>query len=232
MTTWVFEGTVLPAGDTTRLSFGTGDTDVLPGRYGVPGLVDSHCHLTMGPGENGPALFGADFAAERLADLANAGVSALRDVGGNREVTLKLARTEDDGRPRVLAAGRFFAPRGRYFPQSYDPVDPEDLLTAVEAEIADGATWLKLIGDFPEVGPDGPIRGSKVGPTYELDLIRAMVETAHARGVRVAAHVNTDLVTDLISAGIDSVEHGTSLTEQDLATLGARGGAWTHRRIS
>jgi len=183
MTTWVFEGTVLPAGDTARLEFGrSGDTDVLPGQFGVPGLVDSHCHLTMGYGENGPAMLGADFANKRLGELADAGVSALRDVGGNREVTLRLATTEDDSRPLVLAAGRFFAPRGRYFPQMYEPVDPEDLLAAVETEIAEGAAWLKLVGDFPEVGPDGPIRGGLVGPTYELDLIQAMVETGVLAG--------------------------------------------------
>jgi hypothetical protein len=46
MTTWVFEGTVLPAGEATRLEYGGGDGDVLPGRYGVPGLVDSHLGLT------------------------------------------------------------------------------------------------------------------------------------------------------------------------------------------
>lgn len=228
MTTWVFEGTVLPAGDTARLEFGeSGATDVLPGRFGVPGLVDSHCHLTMGYGENGPGMFGTDFADERLGELANAGVSAVRDVGGNREVTLKLATSPDDSRPVVLAAGRFFAPRGRYFAQMYTPVDPADLLAAVETEIAEGASWLKLVGDFPEVGPDGPIRGSLVGPTYELDLIKAMVETAHARDARVAAHVTSELVSDLIEAGIDSVEHGTSLNEQDLEALGSRGGAWT-----
>jgi imidazolonepropionase-like amidohydrolase len=228
MTTWVFEGTVLPSGYTTRLTFGRApDGERLPGRYGVPGLVDSHCHLTMAPGPNGPVLRGADFAAERLGELADAGVSAVRDVGGNRDVTLHLARTTDDSRPLVLAAGRFLAPEGRYFPDAYEPVAPEDLLAAVEAEIADGATWLKLVGDFPEVGPDGPIRGSKVSPSYDVAVVEAMVELAHSRNVRVAAHVNTDHVSDLIRAGVDSVEHGTALTERDLEALGARGGAWT-----
>ncbi|MGW6280522.1 amidohydrolase family protein [Kribbella sp. NPDC055071] len=229
MTTWVFEGTVLPAGDTARLTFGgSGATDVLPGRFAVPGLVDSHCHLTMGYGEDGEAaMFGDDFANARLGELADAGVSAVRDVGGNREVTLKLATAQDDSRPVVIAAGRFFAPRGRYFPQMYTPVDPEDLLAAVETEIADGAAWLKLVGDFPEVDANGPVRGSLVGPTYELDLIKAMVETAHAHGARVASHVTSELVSDLIEAGVDSVEHGTSITEADLQALGARGGAWT-----
>jgi imidazolonepropionase-like amidohydrolase len=54
-----------------------------------------------------------------------------------------------------------------------------------------------------------------------------MVDLAHSREARVAAHVNTDHVSDLIRVGIDSVEHGTALTERDLETLGARGGAWT-----
>ncbi len=227
MTTWVFEGTVLPAGQPARLEFGSGDADVLPGRFGVPGLVDSHCHLTMGPGENGPQMYGADYATERLGELADAGVSALRDVGGNREVTLKLATTEDDSRPLVLAAGRFLAPAGRYFPGMYEQVAPEDLLAAVAAEIADGATWLKLVADFPEVGPDGPIRGSVMAPTYEADLVQAVVDLAHARGARVAAHTNTAIVSELVRVGVDSIEHGTSLTEQDLKALGARGGAWT-----
>jgi len=226
--TWVFEGTVLPSGGTARLTFGQDPSgEQLPGRYAVPGLVDSHCHLTLAAGPRGPVLRDAEFAAERLGELADAGVSAVRDVGGNREVTLELARTADPDRPLVLAAGRFLAPNGRYFPDAYEPVAPEDLLTAVEAEIAGGATWLKLVGDFPEVGPDGPIRGSKVSPSYDIELVATMVELAHSRNARVAAHVNTDHVSELIRVGIDSVEHGTALTEQDLQALGARGGAWT-----
>jgi len=228
MTTWVFEGTVLPAGDTVRLEIGrAGDMDVLPGRYAVPGLVDSHCHLTVGTDELGPRLFGAGFADERLTQLAAAGVRAVRDVGGDRSITLKLAATPDDGRPVVLAAGRFLAPSGRYFPRMHEPVEPEDLLAAVGAELDDGATWVKLIGDFPAVGPDGPIRDSPMEQTYPTDLVQAVVELAHSRSARVATHTNTEIVSDLVRVGVDSIEHGTLLTEQDLEALGARGGAWT-----
>ncbi|MFK4083159.1 amidohydrolase family protein [Kribbella sp. NPDC020789] len=227
MTTWVFEGTVLPVGDATRLTAGTGDPQALPGRYAVPGLVDAHCHLTVGADELGPRLYGEEFATERLAQLAAAGVSAVRDVGGNRAVTLKLASTADDSRPLVIAAGRFLAPHGRYFPRMHEPVGPEDLLAAVDAELADGATWLKLVADFPEVGPDGPIRGSVVAQTYEADLVAAVVELAHSRGARVAAHCNTEVVGELIRVGVDSIEHGTVISETDLQHLGARGGAWT-----
>jgi hypothetical protein len=50
-----------------------------------------------------------------------------------------------------------------------------------------------------------------VGATYEIGLVEELVEAAHARGARVAAHTTSPLVTELIRAGIDSVEHGTSV---------------------
>ncbi|MDX6261188.1 MAG: hypothetical protein QOH84_2876 [Kribbellaceae bacterium] len=227
MATWVFDGIGLPAGDQVHLEAGTGDRETLPGRFALPGLVDSHCHLTFGVGERGPVLLGEPEARKMLDDLAQAGVGALRDVGGNSSVTLKLAAGPEDGRPVVLAAGRFVAPANRYFPGMYEPVPAEGLVAAVEAEIDAGATWIKLVGDFPAVGPDGPVRGSASTPNYEIDAVAEMVEAVHARGARVAAHTQSPLVSDLVRAGIDSVEHGDDLTAEDLEVLGARGGAWT-----
>lgn len=228
MTTWTFEGLSLPVDKSVRLRFGTGDEEKLPGRFALPGLVDAHCHLTVDADEQGPLLAGGEQeAVARLEQLAQAGVSAVRDVGGRREVTLRLAREPREDRPIVLAAGRFLAPKGRYFPRMHDPVEADELLAAVEAELDDGATWVKLVADFPAVGPDGPIRGSAVEPTYEIGLVEQVVAAAHAKGGRVAAHTNGSVVSDLVRAGVDSIEHGTSITEQDLEILGARGGAWT-----
>lgn len=227
MATWVFDGIGLPAGEQVHLEAGTGDREPLPGRFVLPGLVDSHCHLTFGAGERGPVLLGEDDARAMLDNLAQAGVGALRDVGGNRSVTLKLASGPEDGRPVVLAAGRFIAPENKYFPGMYEPVPAEELVAAVEAELDDGATWIKLVGDFPAVGPDGPIRGSAVTPNYEIDAVAEMVAAVHARGARVAAHTQSPLVSELVRAGIDSVEHGDDITAEDLEVLGARGGAWT-----
>ncbi|GAA0960380.1 amidohydrolase family protein [Kribbella koreensis] len=227
MATWVFDGIGLPAGDQVHLEAGAGDRETLPGRFALPGLVDSHCHLTFGVGDHGPVLLGETEARTMLDDLAQAGVGALRDVGGNRSVTLKLAAGPEDGRPVVLAAGRFVAPADSYFPGMYEPVPAAGLIAAVEAEIDAGATWIKLVGDFPAVGPDGPIRGSAVTPNYEPDAVAEMVAAVHARGARVAAHTQTPFVSELVRAGIDSVEHGDDLTAEDLEVLGARGGAWT-----
>ncbi|WP_432943248.1 amidohydrolase family protein [Kribbella sp. CA-253562] len=228
MTTWTFDGVCLPVDQSVRLRFGSGDDQRLPGRFALPGLVDAHCHLTVGADEHGPLLAGDETAAAaRLDQLAQAGVSAVRDVGGRREITLQFARNLREDRPIVVAAGRFLAPRGRYFPRMYEPVEADELLAAVEAELDDGATWVKLVADFPAVGPDGPIRGSAVEPSYEIGLVEQVVETTHAKGGRVAAHTNSPFVSELIRVGVDSIEHGTSITEKDLAVLGRRGGAWT-----
>jgi imidazolonepropionase-like amidohydrolase len=228
MTTWTFDGVSLPVDKTVRLSFGTGDQQKLPGRFALPGLVDAHCHLTVDADRQGPLLAGGEAeAVARLDQLAQAGVSAVRDVGGRREITLRLARDPRENRPIVVAAGRFLAPKGRYFPRMHEPVEADELLAAVEAELDDGATWVKLVADFPAVGPDGPVRGSAIEPSYEIGLVEQVVSTAHAKGGRVAAHTNSPFVSELIRAGVDSIEHGTSITEKDLAILGARGGAWT-----
>ncbi|MDX6280695.1 MAG: hypothetical protein QOH03_1766 [Kribbellaceae bacterium] len=227
MTRWVFDGTGLPAGEQVHLEVGTGDPETLPGRFVLPGLVDSHCHLTVGITEGGPVRLDEGAARAMLEDLGQAGVRAVRDVGGDRSVTLKLAASPEDGRPLVLAAGRFVAPDGGYFPGLYEPVPAEHLLATVEAELDDGATWIKLVGDFPPVGPDGPLRGSPMTPNYELDAIEELIAAVHARGARVAAHTQSEFVGELIRIGIDSIEHGTVITAEDLEVLGARGGAWT-----
>jgi imidazolonepropionase-like amidohydrolase len=227
MTRWMFDGIGLPDGEQVHFEVGSGDPEVLPGRFALPGLVDSHCHLTVGMGEKALVPLGEGAARTMLDELGQAGVRAVRDVGGDRSITLKLAANPEDGKPLILAAGRFVAPEGSYFPGLYEPVPAEQLVAAVEAELDAGATWIKLVADFPPVGPEGPIRGSAMTPNYEIDAVEEMIAAVHARGARVAAHTQTALVSELIRVGIDSVEHGEVITAEDLEVLGARGGGWT-----
>ncbi|WP_405063817.1 amidohydrolase family protein [Kribbella sp. NBC_01505] len=227
MTRWVFDGVGLPSGERVRVEVGSGAAEPLPGRFVLPGLVDSHCHLTVGLQDHTPVALDEGAARAMLDELGQAGVRAVRDVGGDRSITLKLAAHPEDGRPLVLAAGRFFAPEASYFNGIYEPVPADQLVAAVEAELDAGATWIKLVADFPPVGPDGPIPGSAMTPNYEPDAVAQLIATAHARGARVAAHLQTALVSELVQAGVDSVEHGEVITAKDLEVLGARGGGWT-----
>jgi len=222
---WVFEGTLLPEGDVGRMILGVGEPQGLPGRYALVGLVDAHCHITVARNADEPYLDGCGVPA-RLDALARSGVTTLRDVGGDRQVTLDLARSCREGWPTVLAAGRFLAPQQRYFPRMYSPVEPDDLVAAVEQEIAAGATWVKIIADFPRV--DGsPLRGGTAAASYPADVVAAAIAAAHRAGARVAAHTTTSLAATLIEAGVDSIEHGDGLTRTDLESLASRGGAWT-----
>lgn len=216
---------MLPAGIDARLATPgeTPEVSALPGRYAVPGLVDAHAHLTV---RNDRTLGDLDLAQARLDAYATEGVGHVRDVGGRSEVTLQLAAANRPGSPKVDAAGRFLAPAGRYFPGMHDPVAGPDLGAAIAQEVSRGAAWLKLIGDFPHLVDGSPAPGT-LAPTYELEIVREAVETAHLHGARVAVHTQSEHVVDLVSTGVDSVEHGEWLTEDAVRALGARGGAWT-----
>jgi imidazolonepropionase-like amidohydrolase len=204
---------------------GTGEPEELPGRYGLAGLVDAHAHPTVAADGQGSYLADGEYGAARLDEYAANGVTVIRDVGGRSQVTLGFARTVAAGRPVVTAAGRFLAPAGRYFPRMYAPTAPDGLAAAIRAEVAAGAAWVKIIGDFPEWGDNGPVPNS-TAETYDLDAMRQAVDVAHAAGARVAVHSNLP-DSGLTGIGVDSIEHGPALGHAELASLGARGGAWT-----
>jgi len=222
---WTFAGAFLDGAAGDHLVVGTGEPEELPGRYALAGLVDAHAHPTVAADEHGPYLADGEYGAARLDEYAASGVTVIRDVGGRGQVTLSFARTAMAGRPLVTAAGRFLAPAARYFPRMYVPTAPDGLAAAIRAEVAAGAGWVKIIGDFPEWGEDGRVPDS-IAPTYDLATLREAVGVAHAVGARVAVH-STLPDSGLARIGADSIEHGTALGHPELASLGARGGAWT-----
>ena len=231
MAAWRVEAIRLPEGEPVEA--GITDTgrwtsrppsgaERLPGRFVLPGLVDAHCHLSVAAGPDGwPMALDAEAARANLARARASGVTAIRDTGSPASVTLELLASEPD----LVACGRFLAPPERYFPALHEPVPAEGLVEAALAEVAAGARWVKLVADFPLLRPGEAPKEPE--PSYELADIRRLVDAVHAAGARVAAHTTTRYVTDLVGAGIDSVEHGTSIEEADLVALGERGGAWT-----
>jgi imidazolonepropionase-like amidohydrolase len=222
---WTFSGTFLDGPAAGRFVAGAGEPEQLPGRFALAGFVDAHAHPTVAADAHGPYLADGAYGGARLDDYAASGVTVIRDAGGLGQVTLGFARTAADRRPVVTAAGRFLAPANRYFPRMYSPVPPEELAAAVRAQVAAGAAWVKIIGDFPEWGEDGRVPHSTAA-TYDLGTLRQAVEAAHAAGARVAVHSNLP-DSGLVGIGADSIEHGVALGHQELAALGSRGGAWT-----
>ncbi|MFI0483639.1 amidohydrolase family protein [Actinomadura sp. 9N215] len=234
MTSWTFEGLFLPEGragatgidDRGRWAPAPPDGgERIPGRFLLPGLVDAHCHLTVGSGADGrprPLTFGE--ARANLRTAREAGITVVRDLGSPGSMALRLL-DEADG-VNLIACGRFLAPQDQYFPGLHAPVPADALIEAARAEIAAGARWVKLIGDFPLVGR-GPMRPSDAVPAYSAGDVRRLVDAVHGAGARVAAHTTTGFAGDLVRAGVDSIEHGDGMSEADVLALAERGGAWT-----
>ena len=225
---WAVRGTWLPDGEERSVWVRDGSlteqpvdgAEQLPGRFVLGGLVDAHCHLSTRRTDDGPAPDDEQGARDRLARSWALGVSVVRDTGGVDGIPLLLA-AETPG--RLQASGRFLAPRGQYFPALHEPVEADGLVAAALAEVAAGARWVKLVGDFPLLD----VEHQPSEPTYGLDTVRQMVEAVHAAGARVAVHTATARVSELVALGVDSVEHGPGLTEADLQSMAQQGAAWT-----
>lgn len=199
----------------------------------VPGLVDSHSHLTL-PGGAHWIERGFD-PPERLVQVAehnarllrSAGVRWARDVGsptgvhprdGRRRALALGVRDGWAGRreyPYVRAAGTWISRTGS-LPSglAVEVEDGDGLLAAVVSQLDDGADFVKLYLDGPD-RETSPFTASEVA---------AVVSAAHATGARVTAH--STLLPGAragVEAGVDSLEHGMEL-DADLAAQMARNG--------
>jgi imidazolonepropionase-like amidohydrolase len=181
-------------------------------------LVDAHAHLTMDLA--GTGLRGTELVEENLRLQREAGVVAVRDAGTVPGADL---RSLPAGSPAVIRCGRILAPAGRFQPGLHEPVSAEELVPAALDELHAGATWVKVIADFP--GPDGNWFQPVVN--YEPGLLRRLAEAVHAEGGRVAAHVSGPLVREVVRAGIDSVEHGPLVDAELAHEMAERGTGWT-----
>ncbi|PJK21628.1 metal-dependent hydrolase family protein [Mycolicibacterium goodii] len=174
----------------------------------IPGLVDAHCHVGLGPG----GAVDIDEAVAQAETERDAGALLLRDAGSPLD-TRSLDDRED--LPRIIRAGRHLAKPKRYLPGLPIDVEDESQLPAVVAEQARwGDGWVKLIGDWIDRG------AGDLAPLWSDDVLKAAIDAAHAEGARVTAHVfGEDALPGLINAGIDCIEHGTGLTDDTIALM-------------
>ncbi len=170
----------------------------------IPGLVDMHCHVSIGPA--GPVDL--DLARKYARTEAQAGVLLVRDVGS----TIDLAPLQaDPDLPRILRSGRFIARHKRYLPGYGVEIEPEQLADEVLRQARAGDGWVKLVADWID-RVDG--RQSDLAPLWEPHQLAAAVAAGHGAGARLTAHTFSEAaITPLLDAGIDCLEHGTGMTE-------------------
>ncbi len=191
-----------------------GAETVFSGGWILPGLVDAHCHVGIGPG--GPVSI--DEAMRQAETERRAGVLLIRDAGSPVDT-----REFDDcvELPRIVRAGQHLARTKRYIPGLPVNVDDEaSLPKAVAQQAVRGDGWVKLVGDWIDrsVGD--------LAPLWSDDVLKAAIDAAHAHGARVTAHVfGEEALPGLINAGIDCIEHGTGITDDIVALMVERGTA-------
>ncbi len=195
---------------------------------GLPGLIDLHTHLTYywdrSPGtrplgqRRRPAVT-VFLAQENALRTLETGVTTVRDLGASNETDLAMRDLVDMGRmvgPRIFASGPgLFAARGATGP------DPDRMRRLVDERIEAGADWIKVYASR------GSYDSVDITQTVTFEEMRAVVEAAHARGVKVAIHsYGPTGVRDAVFAGADSVEHGVDLDDETLAEMARRGTVW------
>jgi len=206
----------------------------------LPGLIDCHTHLTYVPELAGPrglhtsypryALYGAHNAKVTL----EAGFTTVRNVGasGYADIALRDAINAGDvPGPRLLASGpplsitgghgdeNFLAPQFNYSGEGIaNGVDA--VMTKVRENIKYGADLIKFMAT-------GGVLSEGDNPAleqYSPEEMKAIVETAHSLGRKVAAHAHGSLgIKNAVLAGVDSIEHGSYINDEDIALMKERG---------
>lgn len=192
------------------------------GQFLMAGLIDAHSHLALPDVPERPEPHpDTPFLAARAAHAKlSAGVTTVRDVGGNNHVDVALKRAIDRGDvvgPRMLVAGKPVAATGGhiwYWAREAD--GPEEVRKAVREQIKAGADLIKIMlsGGAANVG-ERPDRMQ-----LKEDEIRAAVTEATSSGRRVAAHALPSRAIQIAAdAGVSSIEHGAFLDEQGIDAL-------------
>ena len=179
----------------------------------VPGLVDAHCHIGLGP--HG-AVEDAETERQAIADR-DSGALLLRDCGSASDTRWVQQR---DDLPRLIRAGRHLARTRRYIRGYAHEVEPDQLGAYVVQEAQRGDGWVKLVGDW--ISRDT----GDLAPSWDADAVGNAIATAHEYNARVTAHVFGEAALPaLINAGIDCIEHGTGLSTDLIDTMVAHGTA-------
>ncbi|HEV2227690.1 MAG TPA: amidohydrolase family protein [Steroidobacteraceae bacterium] len=222
----------------------------------LPGFIDAHTHVTMQFEKNYylmryhdlmrfPAeqvLYGALYARRTL----EAGFTTVRNVGAGDFEDISLRNAINAGiteGPRMLVSAHGIGSPGGHFDEASYPPDrvhpegpiqgicsgPEECRQAVRYQMKWGADVIKIAASGGVLSESDPVDV----PQLTLEEMKAIISEAHAWRRKVAAHCHGDAAARLaIEAGVDSIEHGSFLTEDTLKLMKAKGVVLVPTRIT
>jgi imidazolonepropionase-like amidohydrolase len=195
----VKDGRVTAVGSRANVAVPAGAERVdLSGRFVIPGLVNAHGHVGETRGlQSGPELYSRENVLAQLRLYARYGITTVASLGGDREEGFRLRDEQETPgleRARLYVAG---------------PVVDAKTPEAARAQVGSLAT---LKPDWVKIRVDDTLgTTSKMPP----EVSKAVIEEAHKRGLRVAAHIfYLEDARDLVASGVDFIAH--SVRDRDV----------------
>jgi imidazolonepropionase-like amidohydrolase len=213
----------------------------------LPGLIDSHTHLTS---QTSPTAYNdqfrwnaADFAIRSTVYAKRtllAGFTTVRNVGDDAYSSVSLRNAINAGivpGPRIFTAGPAVGSTGGHG----DPTNgyrhdlagdpgvkegiinsPEDAWKTVRLHYKNGADLIKIMPSGGVLDESSSVDNAQL----TIAEIQAVVAAAHDNGFTVAAHAHgAEAIRRAILGGVDSIEHGTFMNDEDMK-LAKEHGTW------
>jgi imidazolonepropionase-like amidohydrolase len=215
----------------------------LPNTTLLAGLIEGHSHLLLHPYNetswDDQVL--KESSAVRVIRAVNhakttllAGFTTVRDLGTEGasydDVGIKMAIEQGlMVGPRMIVATRAIVATGSYAPKGFAPQvsvpqgaeeadGTDNLIKAVRTQIGKGADFIKVYADY-RWGIFGEAR-----PTFSVEELKLMVETAKSSGRPVVAHATTaEAMQRCVLAGIETIEHGDNGTPEVFKMMKEKG---------
>jgi imidazolonepropionase-like amidohydrolase len=207
-------------------------------KFVLPGLIDSHVHLDSDAGGNAALLEAVTDSpaktAYRTAGNAKktlmAGFTTVRNLGDGSGATLALRdaiAVGDLPGPRIIDAGRSISTTSGHMDATLSVSEdlhgsigqenlcdgPESCRKAVRMQIRRGVDVVKIA----TTGGVNSRIGTGLGRQLFDDEVKALVDTAHLYGKKIAVHAHgEDGINAALAAGADSIEHGTMLDDASI----------------
>ena len=196
------------------------------GKYIMPGIINLHGHVgNVIDLKQDAGNFTRDNVARDLHTYASYGVTTVLSLGTDQDLIFAMRDEQRDGRPRtarIFTAGRGFTAKngiGAMAGVTRSPATVEEAEQAVAELAGRRPDFIKMWVD------DGLGKRGKMAP----EISRAIIESAHKRGIRVTAHIF--YLADakrLAGEGIDALAHSVrdQPVDEELIGLMQRHGTW------
>jgi imidazolonepropionase-like amidohydrolase len=206
----------------------------------LPGLIDCHTHLTFSPESLGWRGLTVSVPREALTGARNArltleaGFTTVRNMaaGGLADVALRDAINAGDvPGPRVLASGpplsitgghgdqNLLAPQFNYSNEGVTDGIP-GVMNRVRENIKRGADVIKFMASGGVLSQGDNPQAEQFSP----EEMRAIITEAHRLGRKVGAHAHgAQAIKDAVLAGVDSIEHGSYIDDEDIRLMKEHG---------